>query len=130
MNTLTCLVCRRTFSSEGYYPAFIENNVLPRCPTCHAILKPDIVFYEEMLPADAWSRAADLAKSADVFLVAGTSLEVMPVNSLPMLALQNGAELIINTHSPTYLDRQASILLKADVSLALPAITRAILMEN
>ncbi|GAP14376.1 NAD-dependent protein deacetylases, SIR2 family [Longilinea arvoryzae] len=130
LKTLTCPACHRTFHSEAYCPAFIENDVLPHCTACNAILKPDIVFYEEMLPVEAWSRAVDLAKGADVFLVAGTSLEVLPVNSLPMLALKNGAELILNTLSPTYLDRQASILLKADVSLALPAITRAILMEN
>lgn len=130
LKTLTCPTCQRTFQAEVYYTDFIENNALPHCPGCNAILKPDIVFYEELLPLAAWSKAVQLAQAADVFLVAGTSLEVMPVNSLPVYALQNGAELIINTLSPTCLDGHASILLKADVSLVLPAIARAILMEN
>lgn len=130
LNSLTCPNCRRSFNSAEFYPAYIERNILPRCTTCRTILKPDIVFYEENLPAKPWKIAIEQAEQADVFLILGTSLEVMPVNSLPLYALENGASLIINTISPTYLDDRASIVLKAEISHALPAIVRAILREH
>lgn len=127
LRTLTCPACHRNFASDDFYPAFVKENVTPRCTACKAILKPDIVFFEEMLPADAWRAAESHASQADVFLAVGTSLEVMPVNSLPMYALENGASLIINTRSSTFLDNQAKILLNCEISLTLPAIVRAIL---
>lgn len=130
LKTLTCPGCRHSFTAEEFYPAYIRDNLIPRCPTCQAILKPDIVFYEESLPVDAWYAAVDQAELADVFLVVGSSLEVMPVSHLPAYALEKGARLMINTLSTTYLDRRATILLKADISLVLPAIVRAILKEN
>lgn len=130
LGTLTCPACLRNYPSTEFYPAFVEKNILPRCPGCAAILKPDIIFYEENLSFDTWSTAVDQAEQADVFLVAGTSLEVTPVSGLPFYALKNGAHLIINTLSPTYLDEQATILIKNDISMVLPAIVRAILVEN
>lgn len=79
---------------------------------------------------DTWEAAVDQARQADLFLVVGTSLEVMPVNSLPLYALENHAPLIINTLSLTYLDGRAAVTLKKDISIALPAIVRAILLES
>lgn len=130
LQTLTCPVCQKRHVSDHYFPEFIKNNIIPRCSSCKAILKPDIIFFEEMLPIRSWRAAEELASQADVFLIAGTSLEVVPVNSLPRVALENGASLIINTLSSTYLDNQAEILLNCEISLALPAIVRAILEGN
>lgn len=130
LGTLTCPTCLRSFASQEFYPAFIERKIVPHCKDCNAILKPDIIFYEENLPIDSWYAAVAEAEQADVFLVAGTSLEVTPVSGLPIYALENGAHLIINTRSPTYLDKLATIQIKDDISVALPAIVRAILLES
>jgi NAD-dependent deacetylase len=130
LETLTCPACGQKYTANGVYPAFIEYNTLPRCAGCGAILKPDIIFYEENLSIDSWYAAVAQAEQADVFLVAGTSLEVTPVSGLPVYALESGARLIINTISTTHLDHQATVLIKNDISLALPAIVRAILLES
>lgn len=127
LETLLCLNCRHTFPSEHFYPDFIENAVIPRCPACAAVLKPEIVFYEETLQPSTWDAAVNATTRADVMIIAGTSLEVWPVNSLPLYALDNGARLIINTLSRTHLDNRAEILLNCDISDALPSIVRAIL---
>lgn len=127
LETLLCLNCRKSFPSERFYPDFIENAVIPRCPVCEGVLKPEIVFYEETLRPSIWDAAVVAAARADVMLIAGTSLEVWPVNSLPLYALDNGAHLIINTLSRTHLDNRAEILLNYEISHALPSIVRAIL---
>ena len=54
------------------------------------MLKPDVVFFEEMLPEAAIDRAFDLCREARLLLVVGSSLEVYPVAGLPDRALAAG----------------------------------------
>jgi len=49
-------------------------------------------------------------------------LEVLPVAGLPMRALENGAHLILITHSTTYLDVRADVVLHEDIASVLPRI--------
>jgi len=130
LETLSCPNCRRTVAGDACFKNFIDKNVIPRCTVCGAILKPDIVFYEENLPEEAWFSAVQYAKQADVFLVAGTSLEVMPVSSLPLYALENGAKIIILNFSSTYFDNQATISINENIAIVLPKIVHAILKES
>ncbi len=123
-----CPGCERAFSFDAYEKEFIENRTLPRCPFCSAILKPNITLYEEALPAKAWDQASEHARHADLMLVIGTSLEVSPANMLPLLALESGALLVINTRSNTFLDAQAHYVFKEDVALVIPQIANYVLI--
>ena len=71
-----------------------ENSELLRCPTCHSLLRPDVVWFGEPLDSDKWQKAVELTKQCDMLLVIGTSAVVYPVASLPLLAKQNGAKVI------------------------------------
>ena len=55
-------------------------------------------------------------------LVAGSSLEVMPVAGLPETAVHNGAKIILVNFEPTYIDAQAEIVIHDDVASVLPKI--------
>jgi NAD-dependent deacetylase len=124
LRTLTCDQCEQTYPSEGYKNQFDVAGSIPHCPNCQRVLKPDITLFGEMLPYETWVAAEEHCQQADVVLIAGSSLEVFPAASLPEIGLENGAELIINNISPTYLDRSASVLLPYDVSAVLPRIAR------
>ncbi|RPJ49491.1 MAG: NAD-dependent deacylase [Chloroflexi bacterium] len=131
LRTATGASCRETYPSLRFR-AQIEGsaegvNSLPRCPRCERVLKPDIVLFGEMLPHDTWTEAERHCRRADVILVAGSSLEVWPAASLPDLAVEHGARLIINNLSPTFLDEQADALLAADVAEVLPKIASLVL---
>lgn len=130
LETLTCPNCWQTVSGDSCYQDFIVDNVMPHCTECGGILKPDIVFYQENLPEKAWRSAVYFAEQADVFLVAGTSLEVSPVSGLPLYALENGADLVILNYSATYLDKQATIAINDNIAVVLPEIVHAILKEG
>src|SRR3990170_4237893 len=52
-------------------------------------------------------QAQPACESCDLLLVAGSSLEVMPVAGLPLQALEHGSHLILVNQSPTYLDERA-----------------------
>lgn len=122
MGSLTCTRCYHNVSSQGYLEAYLERNVIPRCPKCDSILKPDLVLMGEQLPSKTWLRAQEASKKCDLMIVAGSSLEVLPVAGLPMRALENGAHLILINHSSTYLDVRADVILHEDVAEIIPQI--------
>jgi len=94
----------------------------PRCPRCGAFLRPDIVWFDEKLPAGAIARAEDAARACDFMIVAGTSAEVYPAAALPLEAKAAGATLVeVNPHA-TPLTPLADFVLRAKSGVALPAL--------
>lgn len=130
MDTLTCPGCRQKYASAEFKAAFIDAGEIPHCPRCGKVVKPDIVLFEEMLPMQVWRAAEEQAEAADLMLVVGSALEVGPANTLPALAVQNGASLIINTRSETFLDEYATLRLPFDVAETLPLIADAALAKQ
>jgi len=63
---------------------------LPRC-RCGALMRPDVVWFGEMLPQEVLDRAFEAARECDLFFSIGTSAVVQPAASLPMVAKQAGA---------------------------------------
>ena len=122
MRTYSCRRCRQHFASDQFYTQYVELGLLPTCPHCAQIVKPDIVLFEEALPADAWENANAHCSQADLILVVGSSLEVYPAAQLPQIAIENGGRLIILTLSATPLDAWADICLPYDIAEVLPQI--------
>jgi len=79
---------------------------IPRCE-CGGVYKPDITFFGEPLPEEAFQKAQSLAIKSDVFLVLGTSLTVYPAAGLPRLTLQAGGKVFIVNAQPTSHDDYA-----------------------
>jgi NAD-dependent deacetylase len=129
LTTLSCIVCYQQFSSENYVEAYIENGVIPLCPECSNILKPNLVLFGEQLPVRPWLKAEEVSRQCDLMIIAGSSLEVLPVASLPMHALANGAHLIIINQSNTYLDVRADVVFHEDVIDIVPRLVSAVLGE-
>ena len=67
----------------------------PRCARCGGLLRPDVVFFEENLPADALERARAAAERCDVLVSVGTSNLVWPARELPDVAHSAGAHVVI-----------------------------------
>ncbi|MBN1146792.1 MAG: NAD-dependent deacylase [Anaerolineales bacterium] len=122
METMTCVNCYRKFGSQSYVKAYMERGELPTCTHCQGVLKPDLVLFGEQLPAKIWLKAQEASKTCDLMIVAGSSLEVLPVAGLPMRALENGAHLILINHSTTYLDVRADVVFHGDVDVIIPRI--------
>jgi len=84
-----CFDCARIATT------FDDTDRVPSCPVCGGQLRPDVVWFGEMLPADALRRAQQAAESADLFLSVGTSNVVEPAASLPWLAADAGAVVVV-----------------------------------
>jgi len=94
----------------------------PACPSCGGILKPDVVFFGELLPPAAIDRAYDLARGAGLLLVVGSTLEVFPVAGLPLETLRAGGELAIVNRGPTAFDNKASLRVDLAAGEVLPQV--------
>jgi len=126
LETLSCTGCYQRVRGQDYVEAFVERAEMPYCPKCGAILKPDLVLMGEQLPAKTWLQAMQASKNCDLMIVAGSSLEVLPVAGLPMRALENGARLILINYTKTYLDVRADVVFHEDVAEILPLIVKQV----
>lgn len=98
----------------------------PACPACGAILKPDVVFFGELLPAEAIERAYELARGARLLLVVGSALEVYPVAALPDETLATGGALAIVNRGRTPYDGRAVLRIDESAGEVLPAVAAAL----
>ena len=91
------LVCLDCLKREALRPERLA--VLPPRCSCGGLLKPDFIFFGEGIPERALQRSYQEVSLADLFLVIGSSGEVMPACQIPPLAKARGARLIeVNTH--------------------------------
>ena len=97
----------------------------PRCPFCGGLLRPDVVWFGEMLPVSALQRAIQVSRAADIFLTIGTSALVQPAASLPLDAVENGAMLIEININETPLSAWMSHTLIGPSGIVLPALVAA-----
>jgi NAD-dependent deacetylase len=103
---------------------------LPHCPRCGAVLKPDVVMFGELLPAEAIDRATTLAQQAALLLVVGSSLEVWPVAGLPDETLSHGGEVAIVNRGPTLYDGVATLVVHASAGETLAEAARVLLRSG
>lgn len=87
-----CIKCRKEYNEVDIH----EKSVL-KCE-CGGLIRPDVVWFGEMLPLEALRFAENCAMRSNVFFTIGTSAEVYPAAMLPMIARQSGAYVVeINT---------------------------------
>ena len=98
---------------------------VPRCAGCGALLRPDVVWFEETLPPDALQAAEDAARRCQILLVVGTSAEVYPAAALPDYAKSAGATIVEINPNPTPLSAVADYVLRAPAGALLPALVAA-----
>lgn len=125
IRTSTCPQCGASVSLERLRAMLgRQPEGAPRCASCAAVLKPDVVFFGELLPEREIDRANELARSAGLLLVVGSSLEVYPVAGLPDETLAAGGAVAIVNLGPTPFDGRAAVKIEASAAEALPEVVR------
>ncbi len=103
-------------------PARAVAGTPPRCGTCGNLLRPDVVWFGEMLPFQALQQAELAAASCDVMLVVGTSGAVWPAAGLAARARRGGAFVAIVNPQPSEIDGEAHAVLRGTAATLLPAL--------
>lgn len=119
-------ITRSKCSAEGVTVRDYEGTGSPPpCPRCGAPLRPDVVWFGEMLPPGALERASGAARRCDLFLSIGTSSLVYPAAALPYEALDHGATVVEVNPEGTPLSPRADFVLRGRAGEVLPELLRA-----
>lgn len=111
-----CSVCERRYADM---PDLEE--LPPKCE-CGGNLRPDVVWFGEMLPRDALDRAFQASANCDCMLVVGTSAVVQPAASLPVVAKREGAFVAEINYEPTPLTQLVDVSLLGKAGELMPLI--------
>ena len=109
-----CLKCHRHYDLTELTPKGV-----PTCD-CGGLIKPEVVLYGEALPQRDFELGMEAVASADVMIVAGTSLRVYPFAAIP--GMFRGKLSILINNEATPLDRDFDVVLHEDCTQVLPEI--------
>ncbi|ETW92911.1 MAG: hypothetical protein ETSY1_41570 [Candidatus Entotheonella factor] len=126
LREMTCMRCQQVDLAAPVISAFMADGKIPY-HHCGGILKPNVIFFGELLPQRTYAASVTTLQHADLVLVVGSSMEVAPASELPRIALQRGAKLIIINYDATPWDRKADVVMHADAAKALPLIADLVL---
>lgn len=112
-----CVNCKTFYNS----PEIEISSGVPHCKKCGGLIRPDVVWFGEMLPQDQFSGGEKSAEESDICFIVGTSAVVYPAAYIPMSAKQAGSYLVEINIEPTDMTRYVdySILGKAGEILPL-----------
>jgi len=121
---------RRVRCTKCAYRAALSSPVdvvPPRCPVCGSLLRPDVVWFGEQLPAEEWSRALEEASRCDLMLVLGTSGVVYPAAYLPYVAKSRGAKVVEVNVEETPLSHIADVSIRAPAGEVMSRVVERVL---
>ena len=126
---------KRLLCSECGFKQDVENvdlsSLPPRCEKCGGILRPDFVFFVEPIPEPANSLSFREAQIADIFLVIGTTGEIMPASMIPLAAKQNGVSIIeINTEPTRFTHEITDIFIQGKATTVMTALMSELGITN
>lgn len=109
---LVCPYCSRKFVA-----AEIDLTEIPLCNECHAVLKPDFIFFGEGIPEMAYRKSIEAAEKADVIIIIGSTGEVYPAANIPPLAKYKGTKVIeINPEKSLFTETITDIFIQGKAS--------------
>ena len=123
IRTASCRRCGARYELHEVLATLAEGDA-PRCVRCGEVLKPDVVFFGELLPEAAIDRALELARSAGLLLVVGSGLEVWPVSMLPQETRRGRGAVAIVNKGPTTFDDRAVVKVDGSAGETLSALVR------
>ncbi len=117
-----CIDCGTFYNS----PDLDISKGVPKCKNCGGLIRPDVVWFGEMLPQDEYNSGEKAAESSDICFVVGTSAVVYPAVYIPMTAKQSGAYLVEINIDTTEFSRYADYSILGEAGKILPLILEEI----
>lgn len=127
---LRCADCESAYTGDVDLPVEpVERIEPPSCPTCEGEVRPGVVWFGEMLPADAVAAteaAIEALEPGDVALVVGTSGIVFPAAGYPAMARAEGATVVEVNPTETEISDMCHHCVRGTAAEVLPALVAAI----
>ena len=125
VHEVECLSCHDRTTMRSALDRVDAGEPDPACLVCGGILKSATVSFGQELDERVLAAAAEAAADCDVFLAAGTSLQVWPVAGLTEIAAAHGARVVIVNAEPTPFDDLADLVVREPIGTALPGLVAA-----
>jgi len=110
-----CLDCEKRYELDLIKRLFESTNKPPYCEECKGIIKTATISFGQPMPKNEMLRAEEAALSCDLFFAIGSSLQVYPAASFPIIAKNNGANLVILNREATDLDKYADLVIHNEI---------------
>lgn len=117
-----CLDCAERVPMKAVLARLDAGEPDPPCLACGGIQRSATIAFGQSLDPDVVDAAVRAASDCDVFLAAGTSLQVNPAAGLCQVAIRAGARLVVANGSPTPYDEVADAVLRDELTVVLPAL--------
>jgi len=103
-------------------PESTEGFRIPSCSVCGGMLKPDVVFFGEFIPAEKFREAEQLVHASEGLVIAGSSLVVNSGIRLLERARRRRLPVVIVNRGATRADARATVKIDAGTSEVLRAL--------
>ncbi len=107
----------------------LNYDILPPKCKCGAILRPDVVFFNEPLSKEVIDTAYSEVIKANILMVIGTSCVVYPAAYLPILAKQTDAKLLEFNIELTPISEYADVTILGDATVTVPELLKRIFLK-
>lgn len=114
-----CLGCGHRYELSWAEDYIHTNQTSPRCEICGDLIKAAVVSFGQAMPEEEMALGITWSRSCDLFIVLGSSLQVFPAASLPQIAKENGAGLIVINRDDTPLDVTADLVIHSFIGAML-----------
>jgi len=115
-----CLNCSNKITMNEAVNRIRQGETDPKCYICLGLLKPSTISFGQSLSTKILEKARQATQSCEIFLAVGSSLVVEPAASLPVLAKEFGAKLVIINRTETPIDRLADSVIRGEITKILP----------
>jgi len=110
-----CLDCGELLPWQEAYERLQQGEETPRCLKCNGLLKPNTISFGQALDPKVLNKAFEWVEECDLLIACGSTLIVEPAASIPRLAKERGARLVIVNLTETPLDRFADLIIHAPI---------------
>jgi NAD-dependent deacetylase len=108
---VSCLSCKKRYDRDEIQERIKKGQKAPRCNDCGGILKPATISFGQPMPEKETQEAYHRSSFCNLFIVVGSSLVVQPAASMPLVAKENGARLVIVNRDSTPYDDMADVVI-------------------
>lgn len=118
-----CIECRKAYDGDHYKH---QEGAISHCSACGGLIRPDVIWFGEGLPQEAYKKAEELCQRTDLLFSVGTSGSVYPAAGLPSLAKSNGAFVVEVNPEPTEISSLMDVVFRTSSSTALSHIVQSV----
>ncbi len=123
---VTCLSCKKRYDRDQIQERLKQGQKAPRCDDCGGPLKPSTISFGQSMPERETAESYHRSSICDLFIVIGSSLVVHPAASMPVVAKQHGAKLVIINRDPTPCDDMADIVISGHAGPTMDSIMKQV----